>query len=112
MYADDTTISYNSNNINIISCNLQNNLSNILKWCALNNMTLNPKKTTCMLIGKNTSLKNVSLNLKLGSSTITQVKSQKVLGITIDETLSWNIQIQNVYSNIKSKIGQIGRAHV
>ena len=100
MYADDTTVSYSSKTIGTVASSLQTDLNNIDKWCSLNNMAINPTKTTCMLIGK--KCKNLNLNLQIGSTDINQVQSQKVLGITIDDTLTWNIQINTIYK--KSKI--------
>lgn len=50
MYADDTTIHTANFKLEHIESFLQNDVNNISKWCTLNNMAINPMKTTCMIL--------------------------------------------------------------
>ena len=50
-------------------------------------MTVNPTKSTCMLIGSTYRVKNVSLDLHINSTPITEVYSKKLLGIFVGKTL-------------------------
>ena len=51
MYADDSTITCSSSNINEIENNLNAALGRIYDWCVRNKLTINANKTKSMLIG-------------------------------------------------------------
>ena len=44
------------------------------------------------------------LNISIGNTQINHVSSQKLLGLFIDETLSWNTHIDHLCSVISSEI--------
>ena len=68
-------------------------------------MKINPKKTTCMLLGSKHKLKvENNLCLKIGEDTIQNVNEQKLLGVIIDSTLSWESQINYVCKRVNTKI--------
>ena len=97
MYADDTTLFFANKDLNCVEHTLQNDLNNISSWCANNNLVINPQKTKCMLICsslKRRNLHSASLNLQLDSCKIEHVKSFKMLGMHVDETLSWSVHVQ------------------
>lgn len=109
LYADDSTVHKSDHELSVVQNNLQMSLNVINKWCVNNNMMLNPLKTKCMVIAtasKHRMLMNNSINLKLSLDgvEIEIVKQQKVLGITIHDTLSWKPHITNVCSSINRKI--------
>ena len=51
MYADDTHLTYASNNIHNIQTSLNEYLENVDSWVRANKLTLNMTKTEFMLIG-------------------------------------------------------------
>ena len=105
LFADDTTLSESSSNIAEIQHNLQNRLNLIQKWCDINNMTIHPDKSKCMLIATKQKLKRGStLLLNIGNTQIENVEAQKLLGIYIDNTLSWTHQISYIRKRVNSKI--------
>ena len=59
MYADDATLYKSSKSLSEINELLQNDISKIDTWSKNNNMILNPKKTTCMVIESKKRLKNI-----------------------------------------------------
>ena len=68
-------------------------------------MTLNIDKTSVMTIGTNKRLSNIQdVVLYLNNTMLSNVKSQKLLGISIDNNLSWNSQINQMCKNISRKI--------
>ena len=110
MYADDGTLSFASNNVSVIEHNLSIDLKSVELWCTHNNMTLNLNKTTSMLTGSRARLKkNDSLSLITGNDTIKSVKSQKVLGIVIDNNLDWQEQFDKMCASISSRLGLLRR---
>jgi hypothetical protein len=51
-------------------------------------MAMNPKKTTCMVIGSENKLKSKTFsNMNIEGACLSQTKSQKLLGIYLDENL-------------------------
>ena len=93
MYADDTHISFASNNIDNINTVLNVDLARVEKWLTANKFTLNASKTEFMLIG----------------APIIHVTSTKSLGVHIDQTLSWNVHVENLCKKIASGIGALKR---
>ena len=51
MYADDTNLTFASNNVDDIDYKLNQDLDNVNKWLIANKLTLNQSKTEFMLIG-------------------------------------------------------------
>ena len=57
-----------------------------------NNLNINNDKTVCMLLGTNCMLKKQPhLNVKFKEQQLSQVKSFKYLGVTVDDNLKWDI---------------------
>ena len=80
------------------------------KWCVNNNMVLNPNKTTCMLIGtKNRLRKTQNLDLKTSDSKIENVRTQKLLGVYIESTLSWKIHVNKTCANLSTELHLLKR---
>jgi len=97
MYADDTTLHTVGTNIQTVQNELQTNLSIVNEWCQTNTMIINPLKTTCMVLGSKRKVKKITnLKLKISDTVIKTVKCQKLLGLYIDNTLSWKLHIDRV----------------
>ena len=110
LYADDTTLHEAGYDTKIIESNLQVRLSSINDWCKINNMALHPQKTKCMIIGsKHNIRKGHQLKLSIDNLHIENVTSQKVLGVIVDNTLSWNLQVNSVRAKVNSKINLLKR---
>ena len=70
----------------------------------------NPLKTKFMLIGSNHRLKHSpSLTLNVEYHLIDNVSSQIVMGISIDNNLQWNSQINNVCRKLNMKVNLLKR---
>ena len=109
--ADDTHLTFASNNIETINDVINHDLSNVNTWLAANKLALNSSKTEFMLIGSRQRLGTYDTPPKLiiGGDIIKHVSSVKSLGVYIDETLSWNIHIEKIAKKIVSGIGAIKR---
>ena len=109
MYADDTHLTFASNNIETINDVMNLDLSNVNTWLTANKLTLNSSKTEFMLIGSRQRLVTYDTSPKLiiGGDIIQQVSSVKSLGVHIDENLSWTIHIEKIAKKIASGIGAI-----
>ena len=111
MYADDTHISFASNNIENINTTLNVDLARVEKWLTAHKLTLNASKTEFMLIGSRQRLSTFHNppSLMINGAPITRVTSTKCLGVHIDQTLSWNVHVENLCKKIASGIGALKR---
>ena len=92
IYADDTTMYVSSDSIEHVNEVLQQELKLVSEWITENKLKLNVLKTKCMALGSKYALRtDQKLSLSL---TVEQVKEVKLLGVTIDESLSWSTQIK------------------
>ncbi|CAB4007098.1 Hypothetical predicted protein, partial [Paramuricea clavata] len=77
------------------NCNMQEVLDGINDWAHRNKMKLNAKKTKDMWICFKAAIPEQP-HLKIGDDTIERVKSFKLLGLWIDNTLKWNTHIDEI----------------
>ena len=105
LYADDTTVHTKDSSVNNIEHNIMYDLKNAIEWSKPNKMQLHYGKTTCMLVGTRQRL-NMShkLNIQANNICIQNVSKQKLLGIYIDESLTWSSHIDYLCSHISTKI--------
>ena len=61
-------------------------------------MVIHPDKTKSMIIAPRQKLQltKPKLNLTLGTSIIEEVKEHKMLGLIVDNNLTWNKHIENM----------------
>ena len=82
-----------------ITSALQQDLDDLSQWSAANTMVTNAAKTKCLVLARKRLTNKIvasSLNLHLGNSNIEQVDSQKLLRLTIDRHLSFNIHVEEL----------------
>ena len=82
-----------------ITSALQQDLDDLSQRSAANTMVTNAAKTKCLVVTRKRLTNKIvasSLNLHLGNSNIEQVDSQKLLRLTIDRHLSFNIHVEEV----------------
>lgn len=106
LFADDGSLHTSASNIHILEQQLQVELNNVLQWCTNNKMLVNPQKTKSMLITSRQKHQRdpLKLNLVIGNDSIEQIKSHRVLGITVDEELRWHFHINNVCKTVARNI--------
>ena len=83
MYADDSTITCSSSNINEIENNLNTALGRIYDWCVRNKLAINATKTKSMLIGSKQKVCNTDLNVSIAGSSVVKVNYVKYLGVIL-----------------------------
>ena len=114
MYADDTHITFASNNIQNINTVLNEDLARVEKWLTAYKLTLNASKTDFLLIGSRQRLSSFHNppSLMIDGAPITQVTSTKSLSVHIYQTLSWNVHVENLCKKIGSGIGGVEEGEV
>ena len=82
----------------IIAKNLEKVSAKLLLWFTNNRMKANPDKYQFLLTGTN------ELTLEIDQCQIKSSKEEKLLGITIDNKLSFNAHVNNICNKIFQKI--------
>ena len=104
MFADDTSVTYASDNMHEINYNLNEDPANVSEWLSANKLTLNQTKTEFMLIGSRQRIDTFQSTSLLAINNVPdkQVSHTKSLGIHIDENLSCNVHIEKLSKNVAS----------
>ena len=76
--------------------NLKFDLGHILKLLKVNSLKPNPGKFHCMILGTNTDIK---VNLFLDGNKIKKFQERVLLGITIDDKLSFETKLKIFVEN-------------
>ena len=102
MYADDTSQSVVGKSSEIIEKMICDDLVCTIEWMKNNKLSLNLEKTECMLIGSSQKLSRCNpLNVIVNDVKISNVQSSKLLGVMVDQNLSWKQHIDFVVKNSK-----------
>ena len=110
LYADDTVIFINGDNEFEIQNKLQNLLNIFSYWCKENKLSINADKTKMVCFGTKQRIKKVKkLKVSLMNTFIQQVPSYKYLGITLDASLNFNLQIQQTMNKVSHKLYVISK---
>ena len=116
MFADDTTLLASSDYLNIeeLKNTLSREVSNVDEWATNNKLPLNCSKTKTILINgprlrKRLSNEDRKLEIELKGSTLEQVENVKLLGLELDEQLSFDVHIDALCQKISKRIGILNR---
>ena len=103
-YADDTSpYAFDYDNIKVIE--QLEHVSNILiQWFKDNYMKLNEDKSKLLL-----SSKDENISIKVGTETIFNSQSEKLLGITIDNNLTFKGHVSNLCKKANQKLNALAR---
>ena len=107
LYADDTTVYDIQDSVEEIETNLQSTLNNLHAWCRDNGMILNSSKTKVLLVTttqKRQRLQNENLDLKFNNESLTMITNDKILGVYVDNNLTWSEHIKHLSRKITSSI--------
>jgi len=106
-FADDTSVTYSSNNLNLMYKTMNTELENLNQWFRANKLSLNVNKTKYMIFRPSSNYRHVdNLNLLINNTAIERIgnncntKCFKFLGILVDETISWKHHIDSICKKI------------
>ena len=115
IFADDTTLSASAHwtDIPTVVQDINNDLEKISEWSTRNRMIINTDKTKSLLVtGKRLEKKilesdneNLALAVKLGNTQIDQVSCQKLLGVTLDKSLTYEAHIDHLCKQLSKRLG-------
>ena len=92
LFADDTMLLNSSPNLSFLQYMMTHNMSILIDWFKANQLSLNIGKTNIMIFWP----KHQSLDINIKGERIPQVQHVKFLGVTIDDELNWEKQINHV----------------
>ena len=105
LYADDTTLYDIGLDKDMVENNLQHSLNLLKMWCLENGMIINIDKTKLMLISsrqKKKCMKDNKLAIEYDNFDLQLTSCEKVLGVHIDDNLTWTNHFQHVSKKISS----------
>ena len=104
-WSQSTTAHTSNKNIEIINAELQSDFSIALSCSRQNKLPINYDNTTYMVLGAKKRINNEHhLVLKADNHTIDKVTKQRLLGIIIDDHLTWTAHIDYLCSTLSTKI--------
>ena len=112
LFADDSTLHNSGPSVQCVENNLRSDLKEVQDWCENNDMYINVDKTKTMLLTtsqRSARLQKKELSLHIHETEIEQVSHHKLLGIHVDKFLHWDIQVQELFKRINSKINLLSK---
>lgn len=109
-FCDDFNVIIRSNSRQSFEKDANEKIKYFQEICTKLKLTVSPTKTQFMLTGKNLMEKREPI-LRLGSQKVEQVKTLKLLGITLQENLNWDIHLNEIKNKIILLTSSIKRMH-
>ena len=98
-YADDTQLLVVGKNIREMKEKVEQTIAKAQAWFSNNSLKINPTKSEVMVFGLKRNQEE-DIHIKVvdagTTTTIKTAKSMKILGVTIDQHLSWDQHIKNI----------------
>ena len=106
LYADDTTVYAVAKRIEDINQCLNSTLTHITEWCEKNDMVVNEEKTTaiCIRSARKASGTDHNLRLVINNQNVATTEDEKLLGVHLDSSLSWNNHIKHVKKTVQNRL--------
>ena len=89
---------------------LNQDLSVINSWCLKWHMRLNIKKTKFMVVSQSRTIAPGYGELTVGSTELEEVKSLRILGVTLNSNLTFEMHVRGVVSKAARSLGVVRRA--
>ena len=105
LYADDTVLYYSHADPNQLSYRLQYDLDVLSRWCHDNMLTINTRKTKCILFGRKGVNKVENLQkVYLGQMEVEVVNHYRYLGVILDSNMTFQQHLGNVFKLVAHKL--------
>ena len=110
IFVDDSNLLYSShkNELNSTIIIIENELVKVSQWVDENSLSLNNDKTKLLVIAPPNISRGIgTVDIKINNILIEQCNHLKCLGLTIDNTLNWNLHINNIAKACNSRISSL-----
>ena len=101
-FADDSTATYSSSNLNTCQTTLKTEFIKVLDWLTANKLIINLNKTNLMVFTNKTRRADVSIDVN--NHNIKEIKECKFLGIMLDNKLNWHSHINYISNKISKSV--------
>ena len=103
MYADSTSITCSTGNIDMFCNDLKTECMTIAEWLPQSKRNPNTDKTEYMIIGHKQQINHIrgDINVVINGGNIQRAHEVKYLGFNVDENLNWNRQDKKLKSKLK-----------
>ena len=103
LFADDTNVFVENENLDQLYENAKTILDYLYKWFKVNKLTVNSKKSSFTIFTTNHLRNNNNFvdNITVNNEKILINSSTKYLGVTIDQELSWKEHVQELCNGLK-----------
>ncbi len=108
-YADDNTLSVSGSTMDFVIEALKTDTENAVNWFTINFMQANPEKFQVMYMKPFISKDQLPQTLELHGASIERERHVKLLGITIDDRLKFDIQITNMCCRASKQLNVLYR---
>ena len=105
LYVDDTTMYCVGESVDHVTTTLNKALEELALWCKHNSLVPHPKK--CEGMTKRNHFIGPLGSLKINQHLIKWCSSSKLLGVTIDNKLTWTKHISELKTGFVNKLNQI-----
>ena len=109
LFADDTNIYYESDNLKSMEKTINAELKKLSLWLNLNRLALNVSKTNFVIFRSYQKIPNHNVTLLMNNKALQQKDHVKYLGVLLDQHLSWKYQIKNVALKVSRGLGVIAK---
>ena len=110
LYADDSTLFCeikSPSQADAVCASLNRDLENVKLWADKWKVTFEPSKCKVLIISR--KRKPTKIDLYFDNKKLTEVDCLEILGVTVDNKLTWNKHINNISSRAGQRLGALRR---
>ncbi|XP_045488502.1 uncharacterized protein LOC123690046 [Pieris rapae] len=96
LYADDTSLFYFGNSVEVLVADAQNDLNLLHEWFQSNLLTINITKTNYVIFAAKNKKINNNFELKIDEKLLERKTKEKYLGLTLDSNLTWKPHLEKI----------------
>ena len=104
-YADDTKLYVGDKNLSAVLSKLEKDTFLLSEWFSDNFMKLKEEKSHLLIFGA----KNDGMAINIGASQISESESEKLLGVTLDSKLNFNVHVNQLCMKASQKLYALAR---
>ena len=105
LFADDTNIYFESQNLNVIEKTVNAELRKVNRWLIINKLALSVEKSNFVLFHSASRVPSITIKIKIGNKRIAEEKYVKFLGVLVDSTLSWKPHVKELTKKLTKITG-------
>ena len=112
-YADDSTMSFSANNVDVIGETLTSNCAKVSSWMQENKFKLNADKTHILTVGTSVRVNSLPEPVKVEMDSIaleeSTDRSEVLLGVQIQFNLKWHKTLEELQTKLKKRLAGLSK---